>query len=59
MSMKDPILGTPVICPNCGHEDKVRLFRGVRLKNVLCVACGHRGLRRNTYYDKERSRRVK
>lgn len=52
--MRDLILGTPVICPNCKNEDKVRLFRGVRLKNVLCVACGHRGLRRNTYYDKER-----
>jgi len=49
-------LGTPIICPKCDHEDTVRLFRGVRLKNVLCVKCGHRGVRRNTDYDKERRR---
>lgn len=48
------LLGTPVICPKCKHEDKIRLFRGVRLKNILCEKCGFRGLKRNTDYDKER-----
>lgn len=47
------LLGTPVICPNCGAEDKVRLKRGVRLKNLFCLKCGHRGLKRNTEWDKE------
>ncbi len=46
--------GTPVICPMCFFEDKVRLVRGVRLAACSCKACGHRGLKRNTEFDKER-----
>lgn len=53
MVMDDFRLGTPVICPNCGHEDLVRLKRYVKLKNIFCINCGHRGLKRNTDYDKE------
>jgi len=26
------------------------------LRNVPCVKCGHRGLRRNTDYDKEKEK---
>lgn len=46
------LMGTPTICPNCGDEDKIRLFRGTRLKNCFCVKCGHKGLKRNTDWDK-------
>jgi len=48
------VFGTPVICPKCGSEDKIRLFRGVRLKNLHCLKCGHEGLKRNTDYDRQR-----
>jgi len=50
--LSQKVLGTPVICPKCNTEDNIRLKRGVRLKNILCVACGHRGLKRNTEWDK-------
>ena len=50
--MQELVLGTPVICPNCRHKDKIRLKRGIRLKNIHCVKCGHRGLKRNTDWDK-------
>ena len=56
--MSEFVLGTPVICPRCGCEDKVRLKRGVRLKNLLCLGCGHVGLKRNTDYDKEVRARI-
>lgn len=48
------LFGTPVICPSCGHEDKIRLFKGTKLKDCMCSKCNHRGLSRNTEYDKER-----
>lgn len=49
------MLGTPVICTNCGCEDKIRLFKGTKINQLFCLKCGAVGtLKRNTSYDKER-----
>ena len=57
--MSDFELGTPIVCKDCGYEDKVRLFKGTRIKSLYCGGCHQFGtMTRNTDYDKER-RKVK
>jgi len=57
--MSDEILGTPIICKSCGFEDKVRLFKGIKIKWLSCRNCGKSGtMTRNTEYDKERRKKA-
>lgn len=49
--------GTPIKCKECGYEDKVRLFKGVRIRDLICGGCKRTGtMRRNTYYDRGEER---
>jgi hypothetical protein len=44
-------------CSSCGHEQKVRLRRGVKLKYVACEHCRKSGtLKRYSQFDKERKK---
>ncbi len=53
----DSVFGTPIMCKECGYEDKVRLFKGTRMKQLYCPRCHKRGtMTRNTDYDKTRRR---
>lgn len=57
--MSDFELGTPIICKECGFEDKHRLVKGTKIKNLYCFRCGKSGtMIRNTDYDKERRKRM-
>ena len=49
-------LGTPIKCKHCGFLDLVRLKKGVRLRNLICLKCGGAGFVRWTEYDQERAK---
>ena len=59
MPQKEDIFGTPIICRKCNHEDKVRLIKGTKIKQLYCPNCHSFGtMMRNTDYDKERRQKV-
>ena len=51
--MTTAVFGTPIVCKECGYEDKVRLFKGTKIKQLLCGGCRRKGtMIRNTDWDK-------
>jgi len=58
--MNEKVFGTPIICKECGFEDRIRLLKGIKIKSLHCGNCGKFGtMIRNTDYDKQRRREKK
>ena len=49
--MKGYVPGLECICLNCHTVQKVRLRRGVMVKDTPCVQCNTKSLRRKWDYD--------
>jgi recombinational DNA repair protein (RecF pathway) len=58
-SKKPKNRGTPCRCVKCHFEVKIRLHKGVSLKNKSCIICGNVGFERYTKHDQEQQNHKK